>query len=112
MPGATRWRWSDEPFSYTKLCYAVPPLVFAIVLLLSAVGIDEWLPKSISFSVVTVGFIALASYFFFLIVVWRLLPARIRVRIPYDRKEAAEQKGDIRSFWTFYKVLLSRSSPR
>jgi hypothetical protein len=35
--------------------------------------------------------------FFSMKLLWRLLPASIRARIPYDAKEASESKGDIRS---------------
>jgi RHS repeat-associated protein len=43
-------------------------------------------------------------------VLWRLLPASIRARIPYDAKEASESKGDIRSFWDLRKLWSSGSS--
>ena len=111
MPGAPRWHWSDEPFSYTKMCYAVPAIVFLVVLLLSAFGLDDWLPRSTVWSVVSVGLIAIASYVFFVSVVWRLLPSRVRSRTPYNRKEASEEKGDIRSFWNLCKALFSRRVP-
>jgi len=97
MPGFSRWRWSDEPFSYTKLCTTIPLLVFAVVLLISLFGRDQWMPSSDALSVAFVGLIALATYVFFLKVVWRLLPVGVRARIPYDRKEAGELKGDIKS---------------
>jgi hypothetical protein len=108
MPGAPRWHWSDEPFSYTKLCYVVPGFVIAIWLLLSVIGLDEWLPTSATFDVALVGVSALLAYLFFRIFVWRFLPTKVRSRTPYDRKEANEQKGDVRSFWDMCKVLFSK----
>lgn len=105
MPGFRRWHPSEEPFSYTKLCAAVPILVFATVLLNSIFRGDKWLPSSMVLSVVIVGAIAAAIYFFFLKVVWLLLPVGIRARIPYDSKEASESKGDIRSFWDLRKLV-------
>ena len=65
--------------------------------------------SSIFLSVVVVGLIAAAIYFFFLKVVWLLLPRSIRVRIPYDRKEASESKGDIKSFWDLRKLVRPKS---
>jgi hypothetical protein len=106
MPGFGRWRPSDEPFSYTKLCAAIPIFVFAAVLIISSFEVDKWLPSSIAFSVATVGLIAIATYLFFLKVVWLLLPSRIRDRIPYDRKDASESKGDIKSIWDLRKLLV------
>jgi len=104
VPGARRWNPSDEPFSYTKLCYFTPILVFGVVLLISVFEGDEWLPSSAALNVAIVSAIALAVYLFFLKVVWRLLPAGIRARIPYDRKQAMELKGDIRSFWELRRL--------
>src|SRR5207248_10008207 len=75
VPGARRWNPSDEPFSYTKLCYFTPILVFGVVLLISVFEGDEWLPSSAALNVAIVSAIALAVYLFFLKVVWRLLPA-------------------------------------
>src|SRR5229473_3375088 len=98
MPGFGRWHPSEEPFSYTKLCAFVPILVFATVLFISMFKGDKWLPSSMALSVAIVGLTAAAIYLFFLKVVWLLLPGGIRARIPYDRQEASESKGDIRSF--------------
>jgi len=106
MPGFPRWRWSNEPFSYTKLCYLVPLLVFAPAAFFPAFERCRWLPSSNVLRVATVGLIALGAYYFFLKVVWKLLPARVRERTPYDLKEAVELKGDVRSFRDFCKVLL------
>jgi len=49
-------------------------------------------------------------YLFFMKVLWRLLPAKIRARIPYDRQEAIESKGDIKSFWDLRKLVLRTPS--
>jgi len=111
MPGGRRWRWSDDPFSYTKLCITVPALVFLGVVLISAFEkgqqwLDQWLPSSSALNVVVVGSIGLAAYLFFLKVVWKLLPAGIRARIPYDREEAIELKGDVRSFWDLCRLIM------
>jgi|SRR5271167_1360759 len=107
MPGFGHWHPSEEPFSYTKLCTVIPILVFATVLLLiSTFEGNKWLPSSVALSVAIVGLIAAAIYFFFLKVVWLLLPGGIRTRIPYDRKEASESKGDIRSFWDLRKLVV------
>jgi hypothetical protein len=108
MPGSIRWRWSDEPFSYQKLCYSVPMLVFFGVVIASAFG-DNWLPSSNFLDVLLVGLIAGAIYLFFLKVVWQLLPARIRARIPYDRQEAENSKGDVKSFREFCRVIFSKN---
>ena len=106
MPGGARWRWSDEPFSYTKLCYTVPGIVICSWLFLSGIGWDAWLPKSNFLCVVVVGLIAVAAYVFFLTVVWDLLPNRIRERTPFDQIEAERLKGDVRSFWDLCKLIL------
>ncbi|MGB8589862.1 MAG: hypothetical protein WCD40_00665 [Candidatus Acidiferrales bacterium] len=106
MPGFRRWHPSEEPFSYTKLCTAIPILVFGTVLLISMFKGDKWLPSSVALSVVIVGLIAAAIYFLFLKVVWLLLPGGIRARIPYDRKEASESKGDVKSFWDIRKLVV------
>ncbi len=111
MPGGRRWRWSDEPFSYTKLCITIPALVFFGVVFISAFEkgqqwLVHWLPSSNILNVAAVGLIALAAYLFFLKVVWRLLPADIRAHIPYDLQEARELKGDVRSFWDLCKLIL------
>jgi len=113
MPGGRRWRWSDEPFSYTKLCITVPVLVFFGVVLASAFEkgqqwLDRWLPSSNILNVAAVGAIGLGAYLFFLKVVWKLLPAGIRARIPYDRIEASQLKGDVRSFWDLCMLILRR----
>jgi hypothetical protein len=105
MPGARRWRPSEEPFSYTKLCAPVPVLVFVAILLISTFTEDRWLPSSMVLNVAVVGLIAAAAYFFFLKIVWLLLPGGVRARIPYDRREASESKGDIKSFWDLRKLL-------
>jgi hypothetical protein len=56
---------------------------------------------------VAIGAALIAAYYlFFMKVLWRLLPASIRARIPYDAKEASESKGDIKSFWDLRKLVL------
>jgi hypothetical protein len=107
MPGGVRWKPSDEPFSYQKLCYFVPGLVFigAVVMQFGYGG----LPVSNSLNVLLVGLVGIASYLFFLKVVWLLLPSRIRARIPYNRQEAENSKGDVRSFWDFCRVLFLKT---
>lgn len=106
MPGARRWHPSEEPFSYTKLCTAIPILVFVGVLLISILKGDNWLPSSMALTVAIVGLIAAAIYFFFLKIVWMLLPARVRARIPYNRDEASASKGDIKSIWDLRKLVV------
>lgn len=106
MPGTRRWNPSEEPFNYKKLCTAVPIFVFAVILLLSFVGMDGWLPSSKALSVAIIGLISLATYLFFLKGVWMLLPGNIRARIPYDRNEADNSKGDIRSLRELFRVLF------
>jgi hypothetical protein len=121
MPGFPRWRPEEEPFSYWKLClYYVPGSVFLlwmVALLISMFGglpslwpwLDEvgrLLPSSAVLRV-AMGAIFLAGYYlFFMKVLWSLLPARIRARIPYDRQEAIQEKGDIRSLWDLRKVIF------
>jgi|SRR6516164_8009771 hypothetical protein len=108
MPGFRRWYPSEEPFNYKKLCAAVPFFVFGTVLLISVFKGDNWLPFSIPLSVAIIGLIAIAAYFFFLKIVWILLPSGVRARIPYDSKEASESKGDVRSIRDLLKVLVDR----
>jgi hypothetical protein len=113
MPGGRRWHPSDDPFSYTKLCnYYLPVLLLIGVLLFTAFhGFgwleqwDRWFPSSF-LSVAGFLVIAIAVYLFILKVVWRLLPASVRARIPYDRQEARESKGDVKSFWDLRKLVL------
>ena len=113
MPGFRRWHPNEEPFSYTKLCnYYLPGLVVIGAVLFTAFrGFgwleqwDKWFPST--FVNVAVFFvIAVAVYLLVLKLVWRLLPASIRARIPYDRQEAMELKGDIKSFWDLRKLVL------
>src|SRR5215813_11103315 len=100
MPGGTPWNPSKEPFSYAKLCYYYFPglLLFLglAVLLLSGFldlpwldQIGKWLPSSTLWRVVIAGIVIGPGYYFFSMkLLWRLLPASIRARIPYDAKEA------------------------
>ena len=44
MPGGARWRPSDEPFSYQKLCYFVPGLVFIGAVVMQA--IEDYIPPT------------------------------------------------------------------
>jgi len=114
MPGVGRWRWPrstneanwfTEPFSYTKLSYAIPIVVFTVAVLVSISNVD-YSPSSLFLRVIIVGFIAFAAQVIFLKIVWRLLPANFRARIPYDGNDAREQKGDIKSFWDLLKVIV------
>jgi hypothetical protein len=82
-------------------------------LLISAFGklqwVDRpgsWLPSSIPLEIAIGAGVIVAYYLFFMKVLWRLLPASVRARIPYDAKEACESKGDIRSFWDLRKLVL------
>ena len=107
MPGRARWKPSHEPFSYQKLCYFVPGLVF-----IGAVVVQfryGELPVSDSLNVLLVGFVGVASYLFFLKVVWLLLPISTRARIPYNRQEAENSKGDVRSFKDFCRMLFTKA---
>jgi hypothetical protein len=118
MPGFRRWYPSEEPFSYTKLCFYYIPcwlVLFVIAaLLVSAFGKLQWLdrlvPSSIPWGIAFGAAFVVSYYLFFMKVLWRLLPASIRARIPYDAKEASESKGDIRSFWDLRKLWSSGSS--
>ena len=117
MPGGRPWNPSKEPFSYAKLCYYYFPSLLLFlglaVLLVSAFRdlqwldqIGKWLPSSALLRVV-IGVALIGGYYlFFMKVLWRLLPASIRTRIPYDAKEASQLKGDIRSFWDLRKLVL------
>lgn len=117
MPGGVRYEPTKEPFSYVKVCFYYLPglLVFVgiAVLVFSAFGgfqwldrIGIWLPTSI-LSRVAVGAAFLGAYYlFFMKVLWRLLPPSIRARIPYDRQEAMESKGDIKSLWDLRKLVF------
>jgi hypothetical protein len=117
MPGGMRWDPSKEPFSYAKLCfYYFPGLLLLLglaALLISAFGklqwldrLGDWLPSSIPLGIAIGAAFIWAYYLFFMKVLWRLLPASIRERIPYDAKEASESKGDIRSFWDLRKLVV------
>jgi len=117
MPGGIRWDPTKGPFSYVKLClYYLPGLLLflgIVALLISALGglqwldrLGGWLPSSALLRVV-IGVALIGGYYlFFMKVLWRLLPASIRTRIPYDAKEASQLKGDIRSFWDLRKLVL------
>jgi len=102
----TRWIWSEEPFSYLKLCIIAPVLVIAAVPIMSYLGWDKWLPSSEVLNVAIVGTIALGAYLFFAKVIWYLLPSGVRSHIPYDRKEALEKKGDVRSSWGLLRLFF------
>ncbi|PYU18834.1 MAG: hypothetical protein DMG30_26365 [Acidobacteria bacterium] len=117
MPGGVPWNPSKEPFSYAKLCFYYLPglLVFLAIaaLLISAFGelrwlhqMGNWFPSSVLLRVAIGAALIGAYYLFFMKVLWRLLPASIRTRIPYDAKEASESKGDIKSFWDLRKLVL------
>ena len=113
MPGAPRWNPNDEPFSYTKLCnYYLPGFVLIGALLLTAFRgfgwleqFDNWFPSA-SLNVAAILLVAVTVYVFLLKVVWRVLPATVRARIPYNREEAMESKGDIRSIWDLRKLVF------
>jgi hypothetical protein len=117
MPGGIRWDPTKEPFSYVKLCFYYLPgsLAFSgiVVLLISAIGdlpwlyrVGGWLPSSVLLrAVIGVALIG-AYYLFFMKVLWRLLPASTRARIPFDAKEAGQSKGDIRPFRDLRKLVL------
>lgn len=112
MPGFGRWSPNEEPFTYTKLCnYYLPVLLFIGILLFTAFhGFgwleqwDKWFPSSF-LNVAVFLVIAIAAYFFVLKVVWWVLPASVRARIPYDRQEARDSKGDIKSVWDLRKLV-------
>jgi hypothetical protein len=112
MPGFGRWSPNEEPFTYTKLCnYYLPVLLLIGILLFTAFhGFgwleqwDKWFPSSF-LNVAVFLVIAIAAYFFVLKVVWWLLPASVRARIPYDRREARDSKGDIKSVWDLRKLV-------
>lgn len=107
MPGGVRWNWGDQPFSYQKICYVVPMVVFLGAVASTLRG-DEWIPRSNFLNVLFVGAVGAIVYLFFLKIVWRLFPARIRARIPYNRREAENLKGDVRSFRDFCRVIFSK----
>jgi hypothetical protein len=121
MPGFRRWHPSEEPFSYTKLCFYYLPCMLLFLglaaMLVSAFGklqwldrLGEWLPSSIPLGI-AIGAVFIGAYdLFFMKVLWKLLPASVRARIPYDAKEASESKGDIKSFWDLRKLWSSVSS--
>jgi hypothetical protein len=117
MPGFRRWNPTEEPFSYAKLCFYYIPclLVFLGIaaLLISAFGglqwldrVGSWFPSSVPVRVAIGAALIGGYYVFFMKVLWNLLPASIRARIPYDAREASESKGDIRSFWDLHKLVL------
>lgn len=117
MPGGIRWEPTKEPFSYAKLCFYYIPgwLIFLgiAVFVISAFGGLQWLDRigsllpSSALLKVAVGAALLGAYYlFFMKLLWRLLPASIQARIPYDRQEAVESKGDIKSLWDLRKLML------
>jgi hypothetical protein len=117
MPSGVRWDPVKEPFSYAKLCFYYLPgllvLIVIAVLVMSAFGELQWLDRAGSWFPsstpwrVAIGAALLAGYYlFFLKILWSFLPANIRARIPYDRQEALEWKGDIKSFWDLRKLVL------
>jgi hypothetical protein len=121
MPGGVRWEPTKEPFSYMKVCFYYIPtfvvLLWMVALLISAFGglrwlgqwlddLGQWLPSSVLLRVALGAALLGAYYLFFMKLLWRLLPARIRARIPYNRQEALELKGDIRSFGDLRKLVL------
>jgi hypothetical protein len=114
MPGGRRLNPSEVPFSYAKLgYYYLPCLLLIVALLISAFWglewldqVGKWLPSSTPLRVMIGILIVPVGYPLFLRLLWSLLPASIRARIPYDAKEASESKGDIRSFWDLRKLVL------
>jgi uncharacterized protein YybS (DUF2232 family) len=117
MPGFRRWHPNEEGFSYAKVWFYYVPcwlvLLGIAVTLISVFGglqwfnqIGNWFPSSVPLRIaIAVGLIA-AYYLFFMKILWRLLPASIRARIPYDAKEASESKGDIKSLSDLRKLVL------
>lgn len=116
MPGGVRWNPSHEPFSYWKLCYYYfPCLLFCfglLVMVLSVFGKLEWLdrmiellPSSTIWNIVIAVLLIAAYDFVFMKLLWKLLPSKLRQRIPYDAREANESKGDIRSVWDLRKLF-------
>jgi hypothetical protein len=117
MPGFRRWHPSEEGFNYAKLWFYYVPcwFVFAGIagMLISAFGglqwfgqIGNWFPSSVPLRIAIAIALIAAYYLFFMKVLWRLLPADVRARIPYNAKEASESKGDIRSLSDLRKLVL------
>jgi hypothetical protein len=117
MPGFRRWHPNEERFSYFKVWFYYVPcwLIFLgiAIMLISALGgwqwfdqIGNWVPSSVPLRIaLAVGLMA-AYYLFFMKILWKVLAASIRARIPYDAKEASESKGDIKSLGDLRKLVL------
>jgi hypothetical protein len=117
MPGGVRWDPTKEPFSYWKVCFYYLPctgvLLWTMALLAAAFGeerwldkLESWLPSSTLQGAAMSAAFVLGYYLFFMKILWRLLPMNVRERIPYDRQEATQSKGDIKSLWDLRKLVL------
>ncbi len=104
MPGSSRWiyprrtsspPWTHQPFSYVKVCRAAETVLFIAIMV--ALGI--FVSGSEHSDLLIMGCVAAVIISVMVIlekIIWKMLPAHVKARIPYDMKEALENKGDIR----------------
>jgi len=111
--GRKRRKWREQPFSYVKACELVERVVF-VTTIIATIFTDfftDFLSRYSDLVLVVVGCCFMAGMiglmFFLERLVWKRLPAHIRARIPYDAAEAAQDKGDIRSYMQLVKVLVN-----
>jgi hypothetical protein len=98
-----------QPFSYVKACRAIETLIFIGTMI--ALGFSNL--GSGHSDVLIMSAVAAEILILMLVlekIVWKRLPAHIKARVPYDLKEALQQKGDIRSFRDFLKLWRATGS--
>jgi hypothetical protein len=107
--GRKRRTWREQPFSYVKACQLVERVVF-VTTIIAAMLTDFFTDLLSGYSgFVMVGYLAAQTIGLMFILerlLWKRLPSDIKARIPYDSAEAAEDKGDIRSYKQLVKVLV------
>lgn len=116
MPGSRGVLWDKgratnrQPFSYVKACRLVETVIF-VATIIATTFIDSFTDFLSRYSnLVVMGCIMagmIGLMFILERLLWKRLPPHIRARIPYDSAEAAQNKGDIRSYTQLVKVLVS-----
>src|SRR6266478_10065219 len=111
--GRKRRTWKEQPFSYVKACQLVERVVFitTIGFMMFIDFTTNLLSRYSDFVVLACIMAAMIGLMFVLEqLLWKRLLTHIRARIPYDSAEAAQNKGDVRSYKQLVKVLVNSAA--
>jgi hypothetical protein len=102
--------WHRQPFSYVKACRAIETLVFMATMV--TVGFSNLGSKYSDLAIMACIMVEILIVMLLLErVLWKLLPLRVRDRVPYDVEEALKQKGDVRSYRDLPKLWTAKRTP-